>query len=255
MMKIPSISHLSWQQFSFWLVLFFFGLGCLWWMHRLVKQKYNQRDEKAGHKIAWRWIIIDFVIQIGIWGSLLGGIVVSLSWLGVDIFGALHQHFYLEILSFLICLFGVVYFINHFIQEIAIKYVLDEIVDQSVIKAIQVAIIGLKGLMFVVAVLAVLGAFGVDVGAAIAGLGLTGFALGFAFKDFLSSLVAGLLLAIYRPFNKGQHIKVGAHDGIVWRYTLRYTYLRNGQELILIPNAALFNKEITITTHFQERAE
>ena len=48
-----------------------------------------------------------------------------------------------------------------------------------------------------------LGTLGVDVSALVTGLGLTGFALGFAIKDTISNILAGVLLLIYRPFQIG----------------------------------------------------
>jgi small conductance mechanosensitive channel len=48
----------------------------------------------------------------------------------------------------------------------------------------------------VVGVVTALGSAGINVAALVAGLGLTGFALGFAFRDILSNLIAGVLLLI-----------------------------------------------------------
>ncbi len=45
-----------------------------------------------------------------------------------------------------------------------------------------------------------LGTLGVNVSALVAGLGLTGFALGFALKDTISNLLSGVLILLYRPF-------------------------------------------------------
>src|SRR6187399_2545230 len=48
-----------------------------------------------------------------------------------------------------------------------------------------------------------LGTIGVNVSALVAGLGLTGFALGFAFRDALSNVLAGAMILFYRPFRRG----------------------------------------------------
>ena len=53
-----------------------------------------------------------------------------------------------------------------------------------------------KGTLIVLGVVTALGTMGVNVTALVAGLGLTGFALGFAFRDVLSNLLAGLLLLV-----------------------------------------------------------
>src|ERR1700740_2837155 len=52
-------------------------------------------------------------------------------------------------------------------------------------------------------VVTVLGTLGVDVTALVAGLGLLGFALGFALKDMISNVLAGILILVYKPFRRG----------------------------------------------------
>lgn len=87
---------------------------------------------------------------------------------------------------------------------------------------------------------------GVDVSALVAGLGLTGFALGFAFRDVLSNLLAGVLILLYRPFARGARISVTGLEGIVTEIDLRYTKLRCEGDLVLIPNAHLFTNPIRV---------
>jgi len=47
------------------------------------------------------------------------------------------------------------------------------------------------------------GPLGVKIMGIVAGLGLTGFALGFALKDSIANLLAGVLILLYRPFEVG----------------------------------------------------
>ncbi|MDZ4800822.1 MAG: mechanosensitive ion channel [Bryobacteraceae bacterium] len=91
-----------------------------------------------------------------------------------------------------------------------------------------------------------LGTLGIDVSALVAGLGLTGFALGFAFRDVLSNLLAGILILLYRPFSRGDHIAVTGFDGIVSQIDLRYTTLQSEGKIILIPNSNLFTNPIEV---------
>ncbi len=94
----------------------------------------------------------------------------------------------------------------------------------------------------------VLGTLGVNVSALVAGLGLTGFALGFAMKDTISNLLSGVLILLYRPFRKGDRIKISGYEGIVVSIDLRYTELDSGGDKVLIPNSKLFTDPITILT-------
>ncbi len=86
---------------------------------------------------------------------------------------------------------------------------------------------------------------GLDVSALVAGIGLTGFALGFALKDVLSNLLAGIMLLMYRPFNIGDHIKMLEHEGVIQTIRMRDTVLRayDGR-LIIIPNTKLITEVV-----------
>jgi len=91
-----------------------------------------------------------------------------------------------------------------------------------------------------------LGTAGVNVSALVAGLGLTGFALGFAFRDVLSNLLAGVLLLLFRPFDVGDRISVSGLDGEVTSIDLRYTILKQPDKRVLIPNSNLFTNPILV---------
>ncbi len=91
-----------------------------------------------------------------------------------------------------------------------------------------------------------LGTLGIDVSALVAGLGLTGFALGFALKDTISNLLSGVLILLYRPFEAGNRIKISGYEGIVVSIDLRYTKLDSEGNKVLIPNSKLFTDPITV---------
>jgi hypothetical protein len=91
-----------------------------------------------------------------------------------------------------------------------------------------------------------LGTMGIDVAALVAGLGLTGFALGFALRDAISNLLAGVLVMIYRPFRHGDRISVTGLEGTVVRIDLRYTTMQGEDRRFLIPNQVLFTNAITV---------
>jgi len=91
-----------------------------------------------------------------------------------------------------------------------------------------------------------LGTVGVNVTAIVASLGLTGFALGFAFKDYLSNVLAGLMVMIYQPYRIGDVITVSGATGQVHEINLRYTVLTATEQDILIPNSSMINSTISI---------
>lgn len=90
------------------------------------------------------------------------------------------------------------------------------------------------------------GTLGINVSALVAGLGLTGFALGFALKDTISNLLSGVLILVYQPFKIGNTIKIAGYTGEVVSIDLRYTELNSDGNKILIPNSKLFTDPITV---------
>ena len=75
-----------------------------------------------------------------------------------------------------------------------------------------------------------LGTIGMNVSALVASLGLTGFAVGFAFKDFLSNILAGVMILIYKPFHVGNMISGSNFSGKVEEINLRYTRLSSEEK-------------------------
>lgn len=100
--------------------------------------------------------------------------------------------------------------------------------------------------LLVIGFISALGTLGIDVTAMVAGLGLTGFALGFALKDVLSNAVAGVLILFYRPFVLGDRIVLASVDGRVDSIDLRYTTVVNNDGRVLIPNSVAFTEKVLI---------
>lgn len=90
-----------------------------------------------------------------------------------------------------------------------------------------------------------LGALGLDIGPLIAGIGITGFIVGFAFKDSLSNLAAGLLLLFYQPFEVGDFVEVGGITGAVRDMSIAATELKMPDgRLAIVPNSRIWNANI-----------
>ena len=97
-----------------------------------------------------------------------------------------------------------------------------------------------------VGLIVALGTLGVDVSALVAGLGLTGFAVGFALRDVIANLLAGGLILVFQPFALNQRIKVAGFEGYVASIDLRYTKLHSADSDVLIPNSRIFTDPVTI---------
>jgi small conductance mechanosensitive channel len=86
-------------------------------------------------------------------------------------------------------------------------------------------------------------AFGDFVG----GLGLTSLAIGFATKDILSHLFAGVLILWQQPFRIGDYVILKDDEGKVEYIGVRATSLRRGSgELVLIPNGDIYSSPFRV---------
>ncbi|TXC68094.1 mechanosensitive ion channel family protein [Sphingorhabdus soli] len=90
----------------------------------------------------------------------------------------------------------------------------------------------------------------------VAALGIGSVAIGFAFKDILQNLLAGLLLLIRRPYRRGDQIVVKGFEGTVEhiesRATLIMTY--DGRRVI-IPNGDVYTSPVIVNTAFDFRRD
>jgi small-conductance mechanosensitive channel len=123
------------------------------------------------------------------------------------------------------------------------RRVVNDLTVENLIKQIAYYSIWLLGLIVAV------DALGFEPQTVVAGLGLTGLALGFALKDILSNFVSGLLLLLLRPFQLGDQIVVGETEGAVERIRLRATDIRTYDgRLVLVPNSEIFTSRVTNNT-------
>jgi small conductance mechanosensitive channel len=84
---------------------------------------------------------------------------------------------------------------------------------------------------------------GINVGAALAGLGVVGLTIGFAAKDSLSNIMAGFLIFWDKPFHVGQWITVGDNYGKVAEITMRTTRVQTrDNKWVMIPNATVIDQ-------------
>lgn len=88
----------------------------------------------------------------------------------------------------------------------------------------------------------------------IAGLGIASIAVGFAFKDILQNMLAGLLILYRKPFRIGDQIRTAAFAGTVETINVRATVLRSfDDERIVIPNSDVYTRAVTVLTALERR--
>lgn len=89
--------------------------------------------------------------------------------------------------------------------------------------------------------LQVLGIMGL-VGAVVGTLGILGLIASFAFKDWIANYLPGVMLGVHPPFEAGNLVRIGAHEGRVIRITPGATVLMTlaGEE-VRIPNELMMH--------------
>lgn len=95
-----------------------------------------------------------------------------------------------------------------------------------------------------------------DVGVSdlLAGLGVGGVAIGFAFKDILQNLLAGILILLRQPFRIGDQIRFGEYEGTVEHIETRATIIKtyDGRQIV-IPNGEIFTNPFEVDTAYPLR--
>lgn len=80
----------------------------------------------------------------------------------------------------------------------------------------------------------------------LAGVGIIGLALGFAFQDIASNFISGIIIAVQKPFGVGDMIETNDYFGVIERVTLRTIDIRQPTgELVKLPNKMVFENPVT----------
>lgn len=137
------------------------------------------------------------------------------------------------------------YFLNRFVKKFITKLFSGKaakLKNHMLIFVTQ----SMRVIIWIVAIISILSIWGFDVSSLVASLGLTGFALGFAMKDIISSSIAGVMIIFYHPFKLRSKISVVGITGIVTNIDMRYITLENDEGRHLIPNSKLISEKVTI---------
>ena len=98
----------------------------------------------------------------------------------------------------------------------------------------------IRFLVFVIAALMILREFGLDIGPAIAGLGVVGIAVGFGAQSLVRDYLNGALILVENQFSKGDVVSVAGVTGTVEDFSLRRTTLRDLDGIVhTVPNGEI----------------
>ena len=103
-----------------------------------------------------------------------------------------------------------------------------------------------KAVLIIIGSVLALSEFGFDGSALVAALGLTGFALGFALKDAISNLVAGIMIVLYKPIELGDIVEISGSKGQVVNINLRYITIKSDDVITLVPNSLFLSNKLVV---------
>lgn len=111
--------------------------------------------------------------------------------------------------------------------------------------------------VLVFALVMALDQLGVNVGAALAGIGVVGVAVGFAAQDSLANTIAGFMIFWDKPFAVNDWISVEGQFGMVQDITLRSTRIRTPRNtFVAIPNRKIIDAVLeNHSTHGETRVD
>ena len=103
-----------------------------------------------------------------------------------------------------------------------------------------------KGALWAVAAIIVLGCLGIEVTSLVAVLSVVGLAFSLALQSFLSNAAGGMQILASHPFSEGDFVEAGGCSGTVEEIGLFYTKLTTpDNKLVQMPNSSIVTANIT----------
>lgn len=114
-----------------------------------------------------------------------------------------------------------------------------------------------KVVLYLVLIITIATLLGVSMTSLIALLTSAGLAVGLALQGSLANLAGGFMILLFKPFEVGDRISDGTHDGVVKDIGVFYTIMDTFDNVrITIPNGALSNSAIVdYSTHDTRRVD
>ncbi|WP_333819689.1 mechanosensitive ion channel family protein [Ohtaekwangia sp.] len=152
-----------------------------------------------------------------------------------------------------IVVLAVTIFIARIIQRLAQKFVMSFSKSESLsglVAGVLYSLVIILGTMMALEIMQL----EKTVTSLLAGVGIIGLALGFAFQDLTANFISGAFIAVKRPFDIGHIVETNGFVGTIEEIRLRSTTLRTFAGLnVIIPNKDIFQKPIINYSLSKER--
>jgi small-conductance mechanosensitive channel len=221
------------------LIAFFVALSILRLFKYTVMRKLESLSKRTSSKIDD--MIVDVIDTIGWPLYFFASLKVGLLFLDINDFLNISLNLLLILLGVIYAVRAVQKIIDFSVGRIDTRKK-DEEVNKHVVDLIKKAA---QGLMWIAAILFMLSSLGVDISAAVVGLGVGGIVIGFALQNILTDLFSAFSIYFDRPFEKGDFIIIGDDLGTVENIGLMSTRIKHlkGHELV-VSNSELVKSRI-----------
>ncbi|MFA6708443.1 MAG: mechanosensitive ion channel domain-containing protein [Fusobacterium sp.] len=137
--------------------------------------------------------------------------------------------------------------INRAGSSVMIKHKVDPL-----LKTFLLSLLNVVSYIFIFFLL--IGGIGIKATSLITILGTAGIAIGLALQGSLTNLAGGILILLFKPFNKGDYIESASGSGLIDAIRILYTTIITfDNRIIIIPNGALANSPVTNLSRNSER--
>lgn len=140
-----------------------------------------------------------------------------------------------------------IFIVGKFLVRVLVS-VAKKVMRKTNVDEILVEFLGsiIRSLLLLLVIIASLNQLGVDTTSLIALIGAAGLAIGLALQGSLQNLASGVMLVVFRPFDRGDLIEAAGVTGKVETIGIFTTTLRTGDNRdIIIPNGEIFAGTIT----------
>ena len=139
---------------------------------------------------------------------------------------------------FIICCIAI-RIVKIIIRKVLAKTKLDATLEGFVVTAVNVA-------LWIVAIIIVATALGIDTASLVAVVGVAGLALSLAVQNIMANIFSGITLLFTRPFKAGDYVAAAGSEGTIQSIGLFYTVIKTADnKVISIPNGDVTASSIT----------
>ncbi|MBU0681627.1 MAG: mechanosensitive ion channel family protein [Proteobacteria bacterium] len=142
-----------------------------------------------------------------------------------------------------------IFYLGWLVVQMALRILLKQLRTNEMTSTFLLTLV--KYSLLIIGLVTALDTAGIKISAVLASLGIAGLTIGFAARDSLSNIIAGVLIFLDRPFVIGDLVEIDSYYGRVDKITLRSTRIVTVDgKMLAVPNTEIINKTVASYTNF-----